>query len=75
MNASLLSHEFLVVALGLVVLLADLWLPASVRPKLGYLAAGGLAFVLLQSVRVSVVSGQAGFAFGQMTSWMGWRSF
>src|SRR5690242_5620446 len=31
MNLSLLSHEWLVVALGLGLLLADLWLPATVR--------------------------------------------
>ncbi len=38
MNLSLMSLEISVVALGLVVLLADLWLPAERKRALGYAA-------------------------------------
>jgi len=49
MNVALLSHEWLVIALGLSLLLADLWLPTSARPKLGYAAALGVGAILLYS--------------------------
>ena len=39
MNLLLLSHELLVLALGLGLLLADLWLPLPAKRKLGYVAA------------------------------------
>jgi NADH-quinone oxidoreductase subunit N len=45
MNYSLLLVEMLVAALGLGVLLADLWLPVEHRRKLGYAAAAGLLVV------------------------------
>ena len=50
MNISLLSHEWLVVALGLGLLLADLWVPLSARRKLGYIAAAGVGAILLYSL-------------------------
>lgn len=50
MNVHLLMHEWLVIGLGLLVLLADLWLPSHVRTKLGYGAAAGLALILLYSL-------------------------
>jgi NADH-quinone oxidoreductase subunit N len=50
MNVLLLSHEMLVLALGLGLLLADLWLPAEARRKLGLVAALGVAGVLLYSL-------------------------
>ena len=42
MNLALLSHEWLIIALALTVLLADLWLPPLAKRYLGYLAAIGV---------------------------------
>lgn len=67
MNLGLLSHEWLVIALGLGILLADLWLPQTVRRKLGYVAALGIIAILVYSflhVRIGVEETQ--YAFGQM---------
>src|SRR5208337_2477550 len=65
----LASHELLIAALGLGVLLADLWLPSeSMKRKLGYVAALGVGLVLLYSliyVRVPAESA-ARFAFGRV---------
>jgi NADH-quinone oxidoreductase subunit N len=47
MNLSLISLELCVLVLGLVVLVADLWLPADRKKLLGYAAAAGLAFLLI----------------------------
>jgi NADH-quinone oxidoreductase subunit N len=67
MNLSLLNHEWLVVALGLGLLLADLWLPASVRRKLGYVAAVGLGAILLYSVLfVRLSPGEVQYACSNM---------
>jgi NADH-quinone oxidoreductase subunit N len=49
MNVSLVSLEFCVVALGLVLLLADLWLPAGRKRVLGYAAAAVLVGLLVIS--------------------------
>jgi NADH-quinone oxidoreductase subunit N len=49
MNVSLISLETCVVALGLVLLLADLWLPAERKRLLGYAAAAALAALFLNS--------------------------
>jgi NADH-quinone oxidoreductase subunit N len=49
MNLSLISLEMAVVALGLVLLVADLWLPADRKRLLGYAAAGVLALLLANS--------------------------
>ncbi|MGA1235559.1 MAG: NADH-quinone oxidoreductase subunit N [Limisphaerales bacterium] len=49
MNYGLLSLEIGVVALGLGLLLLDLWTPTTQKPRLGYAAAAGLAFILLFS--------------------------
>jgi NADH-quinone oxidoreductase subunit N len=49
MNLSLMSLEISVVALGLVVLLADLWLPAERRKLLGYAAAVALGLLFLNT--------------------------
>ncbi len=46
MNLSYISLEVCVLVLGLVVLVADLWLPAGRKKLLGYAAAAGLAFLL-----------------------------
>jgi len=67
MNLSLLNHELLAVLLAVVVLLADLWLPESVRRKLGWVAVLGLAAILAYSLCcVSVPGESARYAFGQM---------
>src|SRR5258706_10467789 len=68
MNALLLNHELLVVALGLAVLLVDLWVPASVKRKLGYAAALGVGAILLYSfLAVKIPPGAAvQYAFGKM---------
>src|SRR5436305_113580 len=66
MNLLLLSHEWLVLLLGLGLLLADLWLPLAAKRKLGYAAALGVGLILLYSlfsVKLPVgVSAQ--YAFG-----------
>lgn len=67
MNVALVSHEWLVLALGAAVLLVDLWLPAPLRPKLGYVAALGLVGILIYSfVAVHVQPGETQYAFGKM---------
>ena len=67
MNLALLSHEWFVLALGLGLLLADLWLPASARRKLGYAAALGLGAILLYSLlAVHVAPDEVQYAFGKM---------
>jgi len=67
LNVTLISHEMLVVLLGLAVLLVDLWLPASSKPKLGYAAALGLGAILLYSFcSFQGPAGQAEYAFGKM---------
>jgi NADH-quinone oxidoreductase subunit N len=66
MNFTLLSHEWLVIALGLGLLLLDLWLPAAARPKLGYVAAAGLGVILLYSLVAFRIGGQVQYAFDQM---------
>jgi len=63
MNLGLFIHEWLVIALALALLLADLWVPVSARRKLGYLGALGLGVILLYSVLfVRVAPGQALYA-------------
>jgi len=49
MNLALMSLEISVVGLGLVVLLADLWLPAERKRMLGYAAAAALGLLFLNS--------------------------
>src|ERR1035438_3308678 len=50
MNASLISLEIWVIALGLVLMLADLWLPAERKRFLGYAAAAALATLLVTNL-------------------------
>ena len=49
MNLSLMSLEISVLALGLVVLLADLWLPTERKRALGYAAAAALGLLFLNT--------------------------
>ena len=67
MNIALLSHEWLVIALGLGLLLTDLWLPAPAKRKLGYVAALGVGAVLLYSLlAVRIGPGDVQYAFNKM---------
>ena len=67
MNLSLLAHEWIVVGLGLLILLVDLWMPPAQKPKLGYLAVLGMAGVLLYSfLNFGAGLPQPQFAFGGM---------
>lgn len=67
MNLALLSHEWLVILLGLGVLLADLWLPAHARRWLGYVAAAGVTAILIYSLLwVRLPPADNASAFNQM---------
>jgi len=67
MNLPAVSHELLVLALGLGVLLVDLWLPPTAKRKLGYAAAAGVGAILLYSlIAVKLAPGEAQHAFGKM---------
>ena len=50
MNLSLISLEIWVVALGLVLMLADFWMPAGRKRFLGYAAAAALAVLLVMNL-------------------------
>ena len=70
MNLSLMSLEISVVALGLGVLLADLWLPQERKRMLGYVAAATLGLLLLNTFSgccsCSLTDGLPGSAAGGM---------
>lgn len=66
MNLALISHEWMVVGLGLVLLLADLWVPEKHRRTLGLLAALGLAAVLIYSFCAFKIGDPPQYAFGTM---------
>ena len=72
MNLCLLNHEWLVIALGIGVLLADIWVPAHNRKYLGYVAALGLAAILIYSCVAfhlgpgAAVGPNVQYAFGNM---------
>jgi NADH-quinone oxidoreductase subunit N len=66
MNLSLMSLEISVVAFGLVVLLADLWLPVERKRALGYAAAAALGFLFLNSFTSHCSCAFSGDAFGGM---------
>jgi NADH-quinone oxidoreductase subunit N len=67
MNIALVSHEWLVIALGAGLLLADLWLPAPAKRKLGYVAALGVGAILLYSLLAFTVEpGGVQYAFNKM---------
>lgn len=66
MNLSLMSLELSVVALGLVVLLADLWLPVERKRALGYAAAAALGLLFLNSFTGNCSCASGGEAFGGM---------
>src|ERR1041384_7213345 len=64
MNYSLIILEIAVVILGLGLLLADLWTPIELKRKLGYVAAAGVALILVGSFALHISEPQ--YAFGQM---------
>jgi NADH-quinone oxidoreductase subunit N len=65
MSLFLVSHEMLVLILGLGVLLADLWLPPSARKNLGYAAALGVGAILVYSLfAFHLAPGEARYGFG-----------
>lgn len=67
MNLALLSHEWLIIALALTVLLVDLWLPPLAKRYLGYVAALGVTGVLIYSfASIGASPDQTQFAFGRM---------
>jgi NADH-quinone oxidoreductase subunit N len=61
MNASLISLEFFVIALGLVLMLADVFVPVERRRFIGYAAIAALAFLFATSLVDA--SGLTGTAF------------
>ena len=66
MNYSLTILETSVVALGVGLLLLDLWTPPEMKRQLGYAAAASLGLVLLFSFSGFVDSGGPATAFGGM---------
>ena len=66
MNASLMSLEIGVIALGLVLLLADLWMPAGRRHFLGYAAVAALGLLLAASLSGYGICSLTGTAFNGM---------
>src|SRR2546421_8056275 len=75
MNVSLLIHEWLVVALGISLLLADLWLPSSAKRKLGYAAVIGVGLILLYSLLGVKVGEETQYAFAKMYAFDGLALF
>lgn len=65
MNVLLLKHELTLIGLGLIVLLADLWLPPERKRGLGYLAAAGVGAILICSFMTALPT-EPQFAFGRM---------
>src|SRR5947207_9453131 len=66
MNYSLTTLEMAVVALGLGLLLLDLWTPPGMKRQLGYAAAAALGFVLLFSFSSFIDAGVTVTAFKGM---------
>jgi len=64
MNYSLTILEMAVVALGLGLLLLDLWTPVEKKRDLGYLAAGLLGLILIGSFKLDASTAE--YAFGKM---------
>ncbi|MGA2244287.1 MAG: NADH-quinone oxidoreductase subunit N [Verrucomicrobiota bacterium] len=63
MNSSLISLEMLVIGLGLVLMLADLFVPAGRRRFIGYAAIGALAVLLVAGLGSHGTIGSVGTAF------------
>jgi NADH-quinone oxidoreductase subunit N len=61
MNLHLIIPEMAVVGLALAILLADLWTPAAFKPRLGWVAAAGLAIILAASFSGQTAGGSVSF--------------
>ena len=66
MNSSLIMLEISVIGLGLVLMLADLFVPAERRRFIGYAAIAALGVLLVTSLSGNGSCGQFGTAFGGM---------
>jgi NADH-quinone oxidoreductase subunit N len=66
MNSSLIMLEVSVIGLGLVLMLADLFVPAERRRFIGYAAIAALGVLLVTSLSGNGSCGQFGTAFGGM---------
>src|ERR1019366_4571167 len=66
MNSQLISLEVSVIGLGLVLMLADLFVPAERRRFIGYAAIAALGVLLVMSLSGNGSCGQFGTAFGGM---------
>jgi NADH-quinone oxidoreductase subunit N len=66
MNSSLIMLEISVIGLGLVLMLADLFVPAERRRFIGYAAIVALGVLLVTSLSGNGSCGQFGTAFGGM---------
>jgi NADH-quinone oxidoreductase subunit N len=66
MNSSLITLEISVIGLGLVLMLADLFVPAERRRFIGYAAIAALGVLLVTSLSGNGSCGQFGTAFGGM---------
>jgi NADH-quinone oxidoreductase subunit N len=66
MNSSLIMLEISVIGLGLVLMLADLFVPAERRRYIGYAAIAALGVLLITSLSGNGSCGQFGTAFGGM---------
>jgi NADH-quinone oxidoreductase subunit N len=66
MNASLISLEISVIGLGLVLMLADFFVPAERRRYIGYAAIAALGVLLIASLSGNGSCGQFGTAFNGM---------
>jgi len=66
MNSSLIMLEISVIGLGLVLMLADLFVPAERRRFIGYAAIAALSVLLVTSLSGNGSCGQFGTAFGGM---------
>jgi NADH-quinone oxidoreductase subunit N len=66
MNSSLIMLEISVIGLGLVLMLADLFVPAERRRYIGYAAIAALGVLLVTSLSGNGSCGQFGTAFGGM---------
>jgi NADH-quinone oxidoreductase subunit N len=66
MNVALMSLEVSVIALGLVLLLADFWMPAGRKRFLGYVAVVALGLLLATNLSGHGICGLTGSAFNGM---------
>ena len=66
MNVALMSLEVSVIALGLVLLLADFWMPARRKRFLGYVAVVALGLLLATNLSGHGICGLMGSAFNGM---------